>query len=43
MEEHIGKVWDRFLSKKINNTNKNEKETVYFTEQKKSLKIFYHL
>lgn len=41
MEEHIGKVWDKYISKKALK-NYNE-EIVYFQNTKKSLKLFYHL
>ena len=41
MEEHIGKVWDKYISKKA--TKSHDKQKVYFSDLKKSLKIFYHL
>lgn len=41
MEEHIGKVWDKYISKKA--TKSYDEQKVYFQDLKKSLKIFYHL
>jgi nitric oxide reductase NorD protein len=41
MEEHIGKVWDRFLKKRVNKAYQDKQ--VLFTEQRKSLNIFYRL
>lgn len=41
MEEQIGKVWDKYIIKKANNSFLEEE--VYFLDLKKSLKIFYHL
>ena len=41
MEEHIGKVWDRFLNKRVNKAYADKQ--VLFTEQRKALTIFYHL
>lgn len=41
MEEHIGKVWDKYISKKA--TKSYDEQIVYFQDLKKSLKIFYHL
>jgi nitric oxide reductase NorD protein len=40
-EESIGKVWDKFLTKKVNKFHENER--VYFTDISKSLNLFYHL
>ncbi len=40
-EESIGKVWDKFLNKKVNKFHENER--VYFTDISKSLNLFYHL
>ena len=40
-EESIGKVWDKFLNKKVNKFH--ESERVYFTDISKSLILFYHL
>ncbi|NQY20403.1 MAG: VWA domain-containing protein [Campylobacteraceae bacterium] len=41
MEEVIGKVWDKFIIKKVNKSY--EKQKVLLKDKKKSLKIFYHL
>lgn len=41
MEESIGKVWNKFLSKKI--STEHEDARVYFTSRSKTLKLFYHL
>ena len=41
MEEVIGKVWDKFIVKRVSKSYENEK--VFFIDKKKSLKIFYHL
>jgi len=41
MEEYIGKVWDRYITK--HKTKLYENEKVLFTDIKKSLQIFYHL
>ncbi len=41
MEEHIGKVWDKYIIKKALKNHK--KEIVYFQDSKKILKLFYHL
>lgn len=41
MEEHIGKVWHRFLSKKTNAAY--ESERVFFAEKSRALTLFYHL
>ena len=41
MEEHIGKVWDKYISKKA--AKSFDEQKVYFQDLKKSLKIFYHL
>lgn len=40
-EESVGKVWDKFLNKKVNKFHENER--VYFADQVKSLTLFYHL
>ena len=40
-EESIGKVWDKFLNRKVNKFH--ECERVYFTDISKSLTLFYHL
>jgi len=40
-EESIGKVWDKFLNKKVNKFHENER--VYFADISKSLNLFYHL
>jgi len=41
MEEHIGKVWDRFLKKRVNKAYQDKQ--VLFTEQRKALNVFYRL
>lgn len=41
MEEHIGKVWDKYIIKKA--IKSHDEQKVYFQDLKKSLKIFYHL
>lgn len=41
MEEYIGKVWDRYVNKKISKSH--DEHIVHFQDIKKSLKIFYHL
>jgi len=41
MEESIGKVWNKFLAKKVN--TQHEDARVYFTSRAKTLKLFYHL
>ena len=41
MEEHIGKVWHKYISKKA--IKSYDEQKVYFQDLKKSLKIFYHL
>ncbi|GKT12109.1 MAG: nitric oxide reductase NorD protein [Thiomicrorhabdus sp.] len=41
MEESIGKVWDKFLNKKVSKTF--EDKAVLFTDKSKALKVFYHL
>ena len=41
MEDSIGKVWDRFLSRRTDTSY--ESERVYFNDKSKSLKVFYHL
>lgn len=40
-EENAGKSWEKYISKKANNSYESEK--VLFTSLSKSLKIFYHL
>ncbi len=40
-EESVGKVWDKYLTKKVNKFH--ESERVYFKDISKSLLIFYHL
>ena len=40
-EESIGKVWDKFLNKKVNKFH--EQHRVYLTDISKSLTIFHHL
>lgn len=40
-EENIGKLWDKFLNKKVNKFHENER--VYFADISKSLILFYHL
>ncbi len=40
-EESVGKVWDKFLTKKVNKFH--EQQRVYFTDISKSLNLFYHL
>jgi len=40
-EESVGKIWDKFLNKKVNKFHENER--VYFTNISKSLNLFYHL
>jgi nitric oxide reductase NorD protein len=40
-EESVGKVWDKFLNKKVNKFHDNER--VYFTDISKPLNLFYHL
>lgn len=40
-EESVGKVWDKFLNKKVNKFH--EEQRVYFTSISKSLNLFYHL
>jgi nitric oxide reductase NorD protein len=41
MEEHIGKVWHKYISKKA--IKSYDEQKVYFQDLKKILKIFYHL
>lgn len=41
MEEHIGKVWHKYISKKA--IKSYDEQKVYFQDLKKFLKIFYHL
>jgi nitric oxide reductase NorD protein len=41
MEEHIGKIWHKYISKKA--IKNYDEQKVYFQDLKKSLKIFYHL
>jgi len=40
-EESVGKVWDKYLNKKVNKFH--ESERVYFADISKSLTIFHHL
>ena len=40
-EESIGKIWDKFLNRKVNKFHEDER--VHFTDISKSLIIFYHL
>lgn len=40
-EESIGKVWDKYLNKKVNKFHEDER--VYFADISKSLTIFHHL
>ena len=40
-EESIGKVWDKYLNKKVNKFHENER--VYFNSISKSLTLFHHL
>ncbi|HIP11552.1 MAG TPA: VWA domain-containing protein [Arcobacter sp.] len=40
-EESIGKVWDKYLNKKVNKFHENER--VYFSDISKHLNLFYHL
>ena len=40
-EESVGKVWDKYLNKKVNKFH--EEERVYFNDISKSLTIFHHL
>ncbi len=40
-EESIGKVWDKYLNKKVNKFH--EEERVHFADISKSLTIFHHL
>ena len=40
-EESIGKVWDKYLNKKVHKFH--EEERVYFADISKSLTLFYHL
>ncbi len=40
-EESIGKVWDKYLNKKVNKFH--EEERIYFADISKSLTIFHHL
>jgi nitric oxide reductase NorD protein len=41
VEESIGKVWDRFLSKKTDKSYENER--VYFADNRKALSLFFRL
>lgn len=41
MEEFVGKVWGKFVTKKTSRLYENER--VHFTDIRKSLKIFHHL
>jgi nitric oxide reductase NorD protein len=40
-EESIGKVWDKYLNRKVNKFHENER--VYFSSISKSLMLFHHL
>lgn len=40
-EESIGKVWDKYLNKKVHKFH--EKERVYFADISKALNLFHHL
>jgi nitric oxide reductase NorD protein len=40
-EESIGRVWDKYLNKKVHKFH--EEERVYFTDISKSLILFHHL
>ncbi len=40
-EESIGKVWDKYLNKKVDKFHENQR--VYFTDISKSLHLFYRL
>ncbi|PHS42325.1 MAG: VWA domain-containing protein [Sulfurovum sp.] len=40
-EESIGRVWDKYLNKKVNKFH--EEERVYFADISKSLTLFHHL
>jgi len=40
-EESIGRVWDKFINKKVNKFH--EESRVYFTDISKSLLLFHHL
>ncbi len=40
-EESIGKVWDKYLNRKVNKFHENER--VYFNSISKSLTLFHHL
>ena len=40
-EESIGKVWDKFLNKKVHKFH--EEQRVYFSDISKSLNLFHHL
>ncbi|WP_373032327.1 nitric oxide reductase activation protein NorD [Sulfurovum sp.] len=40
-EESIGRVWDKYLNKKVNKFH--EEERIYFADISKSLTIFHHL
>jgi nitric oxide reductase NorD protein len=41
MEEHIGKVWHKYISKKSSKTH--ETQRVFFLTKKRALTLFYHL
>lgn len=41
LEESIGKVWDKYLNKKVHKYHENER--VHFSDISKALKIFHHL
>ena len=41
LEESIGKIWDKYLNKKVHKFHEDER--VYFADISKSLNIFHHL
>ena len=41
MDEKVGKLWDKYITKKTSQIYIDEK--VSFSDKSKSLKIFYHL
>ena len=41
MDEKVGKLWDKYLTKKVSRLY--EEEQVFFSDNSRSLKIFYHL
>ena len=40
-EESVGKVWDKYLNKKVNKFHEDER--IFFADISKSLNLFYHL